>query len=308
MEAFVVLFYMTITQLLQAIDRCISSSHDEKTTHPTGSRDTQSGSHSGADTHSPTDETLPQDLSLTNKLNWLKMDVPLEEIRDYFPPDEIKGVTPNSLSPVKLNMSVILEAFQQFFERFQRATKENVHFSQNAQLVKELIKQNTRLETKVRELQHSKPDTVSAHQQHTPSHSDSHSQVQKLQKELSRLLEKVKILEPFQTAYTKSEERSKQLVGVTQEWAIECEEKDKLIAVQDTQIKQLQEEIDQLQRRVFKYKKHWMATREREDETQAGNQVDTSQFEEAKLELALRREFQDQVIESDNNYFNELCS
>ena len=110
----------------------------------------------------------------------------------------------------------------------------------------------------------------------------------------------------------KSEDRNKQLVDVTQQWAIECQEKENQIAVRDSQIRELRGENDQLKQRssslenrskelltereqfkkkASKLKKQLSSVSERCRE----ERVSDSQFEELRVELSYRRELYDQV-------------
>ena len=118
-----------------------------------------------------------------------------------------------------------------------------------AKLAQDLIKRNSSLQAKVQGLQHNG-------QTHPTS---SMTLIQDLESELRHTKDE---LQTLQRAYSSSEERCKQLVEVTQQWSAECADKDKLIAVQTTQIEQLQAEIDKLQKKVSKYKKHWLATKD----------------------------------------------
>ncbi len=97
-------------------------------------------------------------------------------------------------------------------------------------------------------------------------------------------------LEQVQNAYARSEERCKQLVEVTQQWALECDEKMKLVRIEEKTVQQLTGEMEQAERRVEKYKKYWMDTKDL-----PRGRVSDSQFEELRSEMALRRELYDQV-------------
>ena len=98
---------------------------------------------------------------------------------------------------------------------------------------------------------------------------------------------------------------------VTQQWAVECQEKDNLIAVLKSQLKEsmgdvervkqqltsletrcqaLQADKDQLKQKLRKVKKH-LSSGGHESSHGAGG----SRFEELRVELAQRRELYDQV-------------
>ena len=102
--------------------------------------------------------------------------------------------------------------------------------------------------------------------------------------------DKLQWLESLERAYANTEERCKQLVEVTQQWSAECADKDRLIAVQATQIELLQAELEKTEKRLTKYKKHWIATKDAPPQ-----RASDAQFEELRLELACRRELHDQV-------------
>ena len=102
----------------------------------------------------------------------------------------------------------------------------------------------------------------------------------KLMLEKMRYLEStVAEVEAVKRSYARSEQRCKQLVVLTQQWSIECDEKVRLICLQDEELKELTGQVAALERRVDKYKKFWM---ENKDEPVAS-------------EVALRRELYDPV-------------
>jgi len=94
-------------------------------------------------------------------------------------------------------------------------------------------------------------------------------------------------LEPLKRALARSEERNKQLVEITQQWEIECQEKDSHIAVLETQIQQYRQERELFKKKLAKYKKQASVDREQK--------VSDSQFEELRDELGYRRELYDKV-------------
>ena len=94
-------------------------------------------------------------------------------------------------------------------------------------------------------------------------------------------------LEPLKRALARSEERNKQLVEVTQQWAIECQEKDSHIAVVETQYQQIRQERELFKKKLAKYKRQASVDREQK--------VPDCQFEELREELGYRRELYDKV-------------
>ena len=137
-------------------------------------------------------------------LPWLKDDVPWDSIRDYFPAESIKGISVTSPHPVRL--SVLLDAFQQLMRKIKDITERNVLLEGRAGMVSDLMARITHLET---QLSGYKGDDGFKGQ----------------------LDEGSKEIESLQRSYYRSEERCKQLVIVTQQWAIECEDKDKVCIV-----------------------------------------------------------------------------
>ena len=91
-------------------------------------------------------------------------------------------------------------------------------------------------------------------------------------------------------AYIRSEERCKQLVEVTQQWAIECDEKVRFIHALEKETSDLKTHLQQLDARVSRYKKFWM-----ENKDLPRGRVSDYQFDELRSELAFRRELYDQV-------------
>jgi len=94
-------------------------------------------------------------------------------------------------------------------------------------------------------------------------------------------------LEPLKRALARSEERNKQLVEITQQWEIECQEKDSHIAILETQNQQFRQERELFKKKLAKYKKQASVDREQK--------VSDSQFEELRDELGYRRELYDKV-------------
>ena len=108
-----------------------------------------------------------------------------------------------------------------------------------------------------------------------------------LRSKLDALKTKLLEIEPLRRALARSEERNKQLVGVTQQWAIECQEKDAHTAGLETQVQQLKQERELFKKKLFKYKKQASMDK--------GQKVSDSQFEELREELGYRRELYDKV-------------
>ena len=108
-----------------------------------------------------------------------------------------------------------------------------------------------------------------------------------LRSKLDALKAKVLEIEPLKRALARSEERNKQLVGVTQQWAIECQEKDAHIAGLETQVQQFKQERELFKKKLVKYKKQASVER--------GQKVSDTQFEELREELGYRRELHDKV-------------
>ena len=108
-----------------------------------------------------------------------------------------------------------------------------------------------------------------------------------LRSKLESLKKQVMELEPLKRALARSEERNKQLVEVTQQWAIECQEKDSHIAVVETQYQQIRQERELFKKKLAKYKRQASVDREQK--------VPDCQFEELREELGYRRELYDKV-------------
>ena len=247
-DAFVILFFTFITQQLQ---------------HFLKQREDESSSiFPGSDSCS----------SSTCKFPWLTLDLPLDNVRDYFPAEAIKTVVPNPNDPIPLKLSVILDAFQQFLDHFENMKAEN-----------QILRQKLEIENESTELR--SQDEFYPNSQWCSDISESATK-----KRIADLEEQLEQVEPLQKAYIRSEERCKQLVEVTQQWALECEEKIQLICVFETEVNQLKGEMEELEKRVAKYKKFWIMSKEH-----SNGRVNDSQFEELRNELAMRRELYDKV-------------
>ncbi|XP_064396529.1 uncharacterized protein LOC135343499 [Halichondria panicea] len=85
----------------------------------------------------------------------------------------------------------------------------------------------------------------------------------------------------------KSEERCKQLVVVTQQWALECGDKDKAISIYEAETKQLKDVIVQLEKRIGKYKRYWQ---------------DNRSLEEMRTEVEQRKILHDKVREDKERF------
>ena len=228
------------------------------------------GEATSEDKQSPSSSSRPQ--RAKNQLSWITLDVDCQSIREYFPAEFLKGVNPSAEHLIPLRLSVLLDAFQQLFHKYKKLLQDNESMQSKLKCLPELAQQKSTLEAKLKENEGAVgPSSKGAASQHDVRY--------KLQR-----------LESLERAYANTEERCKQLVEVTQQWSAECADKDKLIAVQATQIEQLTSELDNTQKRLNKYKKHWIATKDAPPQ-----RVPDAQFEELRLELACRRELHDQV-------------
>ena len=300
-DAFIVLFFTFITQQLQHLanrtPRNSSHSHNGRTdTQDTG------------ELSSPTNSLFP----------WLDVDTPLEEVRDFFPSEAVKSVMPNPNAPVHLKLSVILEAFQQFLRGLEALKQENQSLWRKGKVYDDLVKKYRALEAKMMEMQAKQNGlTTGATPTHVPGHQMAgqdpttvHMQrnfVPTLgqnptvpsateRQRVADLEEQAKRVAPLEQAYVRSEERCKQLVEVTQQWALECDSKVQVIQILEKETEQLKATISQLDARVGKYKKYWLETKDALPPSSSGGRgSDGTQFEELRSELAMRRELYDQV-------------
>lgn len=270
MEAFTVLMFTFFSQLRVSIDQQLSAT----------SRSGEAASKQNRESTLALNEAAKK-----NYLSWLTLDVNLQSLREYFPADFLKGVNPSAEHLVPLRLSVLLDAFQQLCQKYLKLVKDNESLQEKLRLLPEIIKQKSTLEAQLRE-----KEISSLPPSHPPSSSSSICAA-KPSETSHTLREKLKRLESLERAYANTEERCKQLVVVTQQWSAECADKDKLIAVQTTQIEQLDAELDKTQRKLAKYKKHWAATKE----TANTKRVSDAQFEELRLELVCRKELHNQV-------------
>lgn len=267
MEAFSVLLFTFFSQLRVSIDQQLSSLRNGSASPNQGSVSTKPAAGS------------------KNSLYWITFDVEWESIREYFPAEFLKGVTPSADHLVPLRLSVLLDAFQQICQRYMKLVVDNESLQSKLKVLPEIIQQKSILEAKLRESRATthqspwSPPALSNHRGSDSPYEDDHDVGGKLKR-----------LDSLERAYLNAEERCKQLVVVTQQWSAECADKDKLIAVQGTQIEQLSAELDKIQRKLTKYKKHWVATRDA-----APKRVSDVQFEELRLELACRKELHNQV-------------
>lgn len=252
MEALSVLLFTFFSQLRVSITRGEATNEDKQSS--------SSSSH-------------PQ--RAKNQLSWITLDVDYQSIRDYFPAEFLKGVNPSAEHLIPLRLSVLLDAFQQLFQKYRKLLQDNESMQSELKCLPELVQQKSILEAKLREREGAicpySPPSKGAESQHDVRY--------KLQR-----------LQSLERAYANTEERCKQLVEVTQQWSAECADKDKLIAVQTTEIGQLTGELDKTLKRLNKYKKHWIATKDAPPQ-----RAPDAQFEELRLELACRRELHDQV-------------
>lgn len=253
MEALSVLLFTFFSQLRVTLTRGEATSEDK-----------QSSSSSS------------RDQGAKNQLSWITLDVDCQSIRDYFPAEFLKGVNPSAEHLIPLRLSVLLDAFQQLLQKYRKLLHDNESMQSELKSLPELVQQKSTLEAKLREQEGTLPPYSSS------------SKGAESQRDVRYKLQRLQSLE---RAYVNAEERCKQLVEVTQQWSAECADKDKLIAVQATQIEQVTGELDKTQKRLSKYKKHWIATKDAPPPKRAPD----AQFEELRLELACRRELHDQV-------------
>lgn len=220
---------------------------------------------------------------------WLEVDVQAEECRDFFPSNIVKSVQPNPNNPTPLKLSVILEAFQQFMRGFEALKKENQSLQRKGRTYDELFKKYRILEEKLNQTRSENQQQGKNGISHT-EHSATLEKIVRLEAMIADQEEQLRQVSPLQRAYMRSEDRCKQLVEVTQQWSIECEEKLKVIKMLEKEAEQLKAQIQQLDGRVAKYKKYWIDTKD----VQMGR-VSDAQFEELRSELASRRQLYDQV-------------
>ena len=139
-------------------------------------------------------------------LPWLNDDVPFESIREFFPAESIKGMPVTS--PQSIRLSLLLEAFQQH-------TRKMNDMSERNQSLEHMV---TDLSARIAYLEAQLSAQKGERQMEEMSGDDG----------CNGQTEVVDKVESLQRSYCKSEERCKQLVVVTQQWAIECEDKDKV--------------------------------------------------------------------------------
>ena len=77
-------------------------------------------------------------------LPWFDASTSLEEVREYFPADVVRGINPGG--SVQLHSSLLLEAFSQFYQKHDRLLQENRSLASTAKLVHALTKKCTELE------------------------------------------------------------------------------------------------------------------------------------------------------------------
>ena len=77
-------------------------------------------------------------------LPWFDASTSLEEVREYFPADAVRGINPGG--SVQLHSSVLLEAFSQFYHKHDQLIQENKSLASTARLVQALTKRSTALE------------------------------------------------------------------------------------------------------------------------------------------------------------------
>lgn len=296
-DAFIILFFTFITQQLQILWSNKPRNPSHNPSHHRANPAAQNAEQPGNPSVFP----------------WLQVDVSSEEARDYFPAEVVKSVSPSLGNPACLKLSVLLEGFQQLIRAFGSLKQENWSLQRKGRMYDELARKFRALESKMTQMQqaggcghsnatphqmgisdtnatvyrygHSNATPWNAAPPQMPASSDTNAA---LRRKVAELEEQAK---PLKQAYTRSEERCVQLVEVTQQWAIECEEKVRMIELLEKEAEQLKVAIQQLEPRVTKYKKYWMETK---DAPRVGK-VSDGQFEELRTELAMRRELYDQV-------------
>ena len=73
----------------------------------------------------------------------------MEEVRDYFPTEVVRGVAPSSERPVSLRLSTLLEGFQQLLRGCEALRKEGMSLEKQGRLYEELVRRNKVLEEKL---------------------------------------------------------------------------------------------------------------------------------------------------------------
>ncbi len=210
----------------------------------------------------------------------------METTREYFVSRTLKDISPSERNPVAIKLSLLLESFQQFYHAFRSLKSKNLSLHEK---LLEATKVKERLEA---ELHRMRLDRL----QRNPTHGLIPYFAGSADDRAIELEAKKAEVEALKRSYVRSEQRCKQLVVVTQQWALECEDKVKLIHLQEQQLKDTRAEMAQLEKRVNKYKKFWV-------ESKAGGvgecgddgKVSDFQFEELRTELAMRRELYNMV-------------
>lgn len=215
---------------------------------------------------------------------WLRVDLTPEEVCDYFSARVLKDLTLSEHSPASMNCSLLLDSFQQFFHVFKSLKTNNRSLYERFDNV---TKRNKTLEAELHRY-------GGARRFEASPRSDLNAADYQLKAKMRHLEGRVAEVEAVKRSYARSEQRCKQLVVLTQEWGMECDQKDKLIGLQDEEVKQLSSQVVSLGRRLSKYKRFWV---DHMDSPNDGRWVKGSQFEELSSELAMRRELYDQVSE-----------
>jgi len=204
-------------------------------------------------------------------------------------------VIPSEHNPVSIKLSFLLESFQQFYNAFRSFKSKNLSLHEK---LLEAMKSKEKAELALKHarsnrLQVGKPMMAKPNASVAPWGGDQTRELEKKQAEV----------EALRRAYVRSEQRCKQLVVVTQQWALECEDKVKLINLQEEEVKTLKEQAELLERRVAKYKKFWVDYRGGVGGGASGGgggpgedgRATDLQFEELRNELAMRRELYNMV-------------
>ena len=211
-DAFIVLFFTLITQQLQQL---LSSKRQKDGAPP---HHDQATPFSGASRLDPqADSTFP----------WLHLDVSSEDARDFFPAEVVRGIVPSSANPAPLKMSVILESFQQFVRAIEVSKQENQTLLRKARAHDDLLRKYRALETKFAQTRTIPHNTTPPSDKTMPTHSSAKA----VEPAFRERDDHHQVVEALRQAHERSEVRCKQLVGVTQQWALECEEKVKVIQV-----------------------------------------------------------------------------
>ena len=216
----------------------------------------------------------------------------MENTRDYFSTRALKDLSPSEHNPVSIKLSFLLESFQQLYHAFRSFKSKNLSLHEK---LLEAVKSKEKAELVLRQARSNRLQVG-----HPMLLKPNNPRVNPWGDQARELEAKLAEVEALKRSYVRSEQRCKQLVVVTQQWALECEDKVKLINLQEEEVKSLKEQVEQLDRRVTKYKKFWVEYRGGAGggATTGGDEDGRAtdlQFEELRNELAMRRELYDMV-------------